>query len=372
MKRFTLRPVSGDLFVGRRKLLSEMLEELSNTKSSEGFCIYGRRRVGKTSLMKELGRRLKRQDDIVVVYFSLWEISSLTLRTLVEELSEAIIRAYQEKGLLRLELSLRRGLGGARDVTARTVSGAEVERVEFFLNLGERRIEDYAPLVKEVFELAEELAEKTGTKCVLMLDEFPEVIRLENGLQVVRNLRTAYERLRRVALIISGSVRKTIDQVALSDASPFYGQLVCKKLPPLCLGEVEEFLLKYAGIKDRELAAKMLSITGGVPFYLQYLGRVSDLSNPEVALEEFLEEEGSIIFQEEFRRLGEVEKRIVVAIAQGNERLTDIARITGLGANTVATYLRILAGKEIVERLGRGKYSLVDTMFLRWLASTSS
>lgn len=329
------------------------------------------RRIGKTSLLKELERRLSPEKRIIVVYFSMWDLSSLSTRTFVEELSRAVIAAYQEKGLLKLEMAVRRVAEGARAFIARIVDGSEVkvrvEDVEFLLTLRERKIENYSSIIRQALNLGEELAEKTSTKCVLMIDEFPDILKVENGLQVVKMLRTAHESQRHVGLVISGSVRKTMEQVALSEASPFYRQLVLKKLQPLTLEEVQEFLKTYAGIEDKKLAGKLLEITGGVPFYLQYLGRTSGLAEAEKAVEEFLREEGSVIFQEEYRRLNETEKLIVTVMAKGRDRLSEIAKLAELPATTVSTYLRILMDKEVVYRKGKGKYGLVDRMFSRWL-----
>jgi AAA+ ATPase superfamily predicted ATPase len=371
MAKFTLTPVAGNLFIGRRKLLQELVKDLGDPKSTTGFCIYGMRRIGKTSLLKELERRLSPEKRIIVVYFSMWDLSSLSTRTFVEELSRAVIAAYQEKGLLKLEMAVRRVAEGARAFIARIVDGSEVkvrvEDVEFLLTLRERKIENYSSIIRQALNLGEELAEKTSTKCVLMIDEFPDILKVENGLQVVKMLRTAHESQRHVGLVISGSVRKTMEQVALSEASPFYRQLVLKKLQPLTLEEVQEFLKTYAGIEDKKLAGKLLEITGGVPFYLQYLGRTSGLAEAEKAVEEFLREEGSVIFQEEYRRLNETEKLIVTVMAKGRDRLSEIAKLAELPATTVSTYLRILMDKEVVYRKGKGKYGLVDRMFSRWL-----
>jgi AAA+ ATPase superfamily predicted ATPase len=371
MAKFTLMPVVGELFIGRGKLVDELVKDLSDMESTAGFCVYGRRRIGKTSLLRELEQRLSPREKIVVAYFSMWDLSSLSTRTFVEELSRAVISAYQEKGLLRLEMTVKRAAERARAVVAQIVDRSEVkmrvEDVEFFLTLKERKIDNYSPIIRQAFNLGEELAEKTNTKCVLMIDEFPDILKVENGLQVVKMLRTAHEAQRHVGLVISGSVRNTMEQVALSEASPFYRQLVLKNLQPLTLEEVQEFLKTYAGVEDEKLARKLLEITGGVPFYLQYLGRTASLADPEKAVEEFLREEGNVIFQEEYRRLSETEKVIVASMAKGRERLSEIARQVELPATTVSTYLNLLMDKEVAYKKAKGRYGLVDRMFAKWL-----
>jgi AAA+ ATPase superfamily predicted ATPase len=319
----------------------------------------------------ELERRLGSIGKIVIAYFSMWDMGSLSTKTFVEELSKTVISAYQEKGFLRLEMAVKRATERVRAFVANVMDRLEarirVEDVEFFLTLKERKIDNYSPIIRQAFDLGDELAAKTGTKCVLMIDEFPDVLKLENGLQIVKMLRTSQEKQKHLSLVISGSVRHTMEQVAMSEASPFYRQLVVRRLPPLNLDEVMEFLEKYAGIKDKVLAEKLLDVTGGVPFYLQYLGRTGNLMDVEGAVEEFLREEGSVVFQDEYSRLTEKEKLIVTAMVRGIERLSEIAKKTELPATTVSSYLSLLVNKEVVYKKGKGRYGLVDKMFSKWL-----
>ncbi len=371
MKKYSLRPVSGELFVGRQNILDDMFAELKDSESSNGFCIYGKRRIGKTSLLRELERRLKENEELVIVYFSFWDISPLSTRAFVEDISDAILDAYQKKGLLRIEQGIKRAFNRVKKVFARNIKNAEfkikLDRVELFLSLKESEKPDYSFLFREVFYLAEEIADRTGTKCIIMLDEFPEILKLENGYQMVRVLRTAHENFKHVGIVISGSIRKTLVQVAISYASPFYRQLILKKISPLSVEEVQKFLVKYANIEDIGMAKVLTEITGGVPFYLQSLGRISGFSDLDYSVEEFIEEEGNIIFQEEFTKLSEIEKRIVSAMAKGKKRLVDIAKDAELSSSTVSTYLPTLIAKEIVRKIERGRYSLTDTMFTLWL-----
>ena len=371
MNRFTLRPVSGELFIGREELLNTLIGELSRMDSAEGFCIYGRRRIGKTSLLKELERRLRMYDRVVPVYFSFWEVGTLSLKDLVERLSDAIIAAYQEKGLLKVELSIRKVLGSTKETIARVVSKTKVqvkiEEVEFLLSMRERPPRDYVPVFRKVFDMAEKLAEKTETKCVLLLDEFPEILRIENGLQIVKMLRTAYEDYSHTALVISGSVRKTMKLVVLSEAAPFYRQLLIKRIQPLTREEVLQFLKKYTGVEDKRTAEELYRVTGGVPFYLQWLGRVGGLRKVEEAVEEFIEEEGNVIFQEEFSKLSGTERRVIVALAKGKERPAEISREAGIEINATSAYLKGLIDKEIVEKVEKGRYRLRDRLFERWV-----
>ena len=62
--RFTLRPVKGEGFIDREELLDEMVSELRDTESTTGYALYGKRRIGKTSILKEVQRRLSGEHKI--------------------------------------------------------------------------------------------------------------------------------------------------------------------------------------------------------------------------------------------------------------------------------------------------------------------
>lgn len=368
-----MRPVTGSKFVGRSKLVKELLEELSNPKSMMGYCIYGRRRVGKTSLLQEVRRRLAPKGGIVVAYLSFYDIVNLTAKTLIEEMSSSIVDAYAEKGILPLEFKLKElakaPLSIASKLLERIKLGADVgDEIKIFLTLGSEKIDDYAPYLRSLFNLGEKLAQKTGTKCIIMLDEFPEILRIKNGIQIVKMLRTAHESHKKTVLVISGSIRKTLEAVALSETAPFYKQLIPRRIEPLTSDEVGEFLIRYLDVDDKALAEHLRETTGGIPFYLQYLGRVAKtIKEVDAAVDIFVKEEGGVLFQEEFDTLSEKEKIITIALSKGKNTPSQIAKEIGEPVNFVSRYLITLSDKEIVERTGKGKYKLTDRMFLLWL-----
>ncbi|RLB76665.1 MAG: hypothetical protein DRH24_17490, partial [Deltaproteobacteria bacterium] len=85
--KFTLREVEGELFVNREELVGEMVKTLSDQKLLMGFALYGPRRIGKSSLLLEVRRRLRERKDIVPVYFSLWELDQGTIAEFNKELT---------------------------------------------------------------------------------------------------------------------------------------------------------------------------------------------------------------------------------------------------------------------------------------------
>ena len=68
---FTLQPAVKNDFINREEILKEMLSTLQDENVRMGYALVGPRRIGKTSILKEVIRRLeqKRKSKIVPVYF---------------------------------------------------------------------------------------------------------------------------------------------------------------------------------------------------------------------------------------------------------------------------------------------------------------
>ena len=370
---FVLTPVTGRSFIGRKDIVEELGRELSNPGSHIGFCIYGRRRVGKTSILMEIRYVLQKKKDVVVAYLSLYDIADLSLKTFGEELVNAIMTAYQEKGLLPLGVKIGKLLEAPLDVVMELLKNAKIEasaleQIKILLEYREKKEPNYSGYIRHAFNAGEALANATSTKFILMLDEFPEILNVENGLQLVKILRTQYEVQKRTALVISGSIRKTLEIVALSDSSPFYKQLVPKHILPFTEEETIEFLKSYLGKIDKQEIKKLQELTGGLPFYLQFIGRSTRYSEGiNGAIENFISQEGDVLFKEELEKLNDKEKLMVIALSRGKKNLTEIAKELGEPTTTVGRYMPILMEKEIVVKESRGTYSLIDSLFSYWI-----
>lgn len=167
-----------------------------------------------------------------------------------------------------------------------------------------------------------------------------------------------------------------MEAVALRPAAAFWRQFIVREVGPLPRDAVEELLRRNLG---RPISAGALSLlwefTQGIPFYVQFVGR--ELSRRgeqavtegevEQAVEEFLREEGGILFQEQWQRLSAKERKVLQAMAKGHATPSDIAREAVEPPNTVSQYLRYLAEKELVIRVGPGRWRIADQVFARWL-----
>jgi DNA-binding MarR family transcriptional regulator len=91
------------------------------------------------------------------------------------------------------------------------------------------------------------------------------------------------------------------------------------------------------------------------------LNSIKDVEN------EFLTEEGNILFKEEFNSLSSKERLIVANIAGGCYSPKEMANTIGDKVSNINRFLMYLIEKGYVEKVERGYYALEDPVFERWL-----
>ena len=374
---FTLQPVKGTGFINRTELLEEMVAELEGTESTIGYALYGKRRIGKTSVLKEVQKRLEKEDRIVTVYLSVWDLIEGRVDEFCQKLSMDIIEAYRPHTGLKYKTKelIRTPLAVLRKFLDKAEFRIVYEELEFFLTL-EKNI-DRNLLVEHAFNLAEKFAEETDTKCILLLDEFPSIIELKSdnvmvGEQILRKIRTLFEEWERTTLCISGSIRSTMNLTVLSSTSPFYRQLVMKEIGPLKKESVKELLLRNLEITDAGIE-HIYEFSAGIPFYVQFIGKMIEKKGM-VTIEdikeiegEFLREEGDLLFKGEFNDLSSKERLIILCIAKGCHTPKEIATIVKDKISNVSRFLAYLEAKGYISKKEKGYYVLEDPVFGMWL-----
>lgn len=381
---FTLKPVTGEDFVNRKSLIDEMLRELSKKKSTIGFALYGNRRVGKTSVLREVQRRLKSKGDCICIYFSLWELVPTTVEGFIKTFSRGIIEGFRPKLPFKYKASemAKMPVTVIRNMLREVKMGAKMsDEIELFLTFKGAKDTDYSAMLRRTFELPDKLAELGGVKCVLLIDEFPSIIDLKNGKRLGKDvlglIRTVQEEHKRTAICISGSIRKTMESAALSPSSPFYRQFIVREVRPFNKEDVKELLNRNLAKTTYKISEDGIEAiydhTAGIPFYVQFLGRKLLRAKGKIdkgfvkrITDELLTEEGNVIFTEEFKMLSPKEKKVVISIAAGNHTPSEISTNIDETANTTSRFLIYLLEKGVVEKKN-GTYLLSDPVFEKWI-----
>lgn len=284
-------------FIGRKNELYTLNTEYN--RNSSFVVIYGRRRVGKTTLIKEF---LK--NKTAFYYLATEELESQSMKRLA-------------------------------NVIARTTKNTLLQKIEFtdWLDLFQL-IADYKPEEKKV----------------LVIDEFPYLVRTNSAFpSILQNAWDEFLKDSNVMLILSGSLIGMMQKHALSYDSPLYGRRTAQmRLTPLPFTSIYE-----AQNLPFEQAVEQFALTGGVPKYLDFFedGRPLEeqLKDAVFSKNGFLYEEPNFLLKSE--SLTAVNYfSIIKTIADGNHKLGKIASALGQESSSLTPYLSTLSDLGFIEK----------------------
>jgi AAA+ ATPase superfamily predicted ATPase len=234
--------------------------------------------------------------------------------------------------------------------------------------------DDVTPDVDGFVDAFRYLTARVDGPCVVALDEFSYLVAEDDTVPsvfqtVVDDVLAGTD----VSLVLLGSSISMMKEGVLSYESPLYGRRTGQwELAPLSFADVRGFFPD----EDLETQIQVYSVLGGVPAYLeQFDPERSLLENVERAVlskGEFLYEEPEFLLRQELREPATY-MAILEAIAGGATRVTEIANEIGRDASSLSRYLQNLTQLAILEREhpvtdpdGRGLYRLTDDFLRFW------
>ena len=312
-------------FIGRKQEL-QILEDEHARKG--GFVVvYGRRRVGKTTLIKQF---IQNKDAL---YF------------LASNESE--------------QLNMQRF---ARDVAA-------------FIGQPELASATYNDW-RTLFTLFANY--KKDRKKVLVIDELPYLIQANSSLPSV--LQYVWDEIlsdSKTTLILCGSHTHMMLSEVLSRESPLYGRRTAQiKLQPLTFFEIQEGFLN----RNFREQLQIYAICGGVPKYLEFFDTnksiTETITRNAFATSGFFYDEPRFLLAQDTRNPIN-HYSLLHTIAQGNHRPSDIANRMQRGQNDISPYLKTLeelgyierrvpATEKYPERSKMGLYYIGDALLRFW------
>lgn len=283
------------MFINRNQELN-ILENTLQSKRAEFFILYGRRRVGKTELLKQI---LKEKAD--AIYFV---------------------------GRLEAPADMLERLSS---ITAEKLGDERLARFPF------RSVDEAFHYFSEKQEL------------VLILDEFPYMINTESSISSVLQDYWDHKIKNTMSKIfVCGSSISMMEKQFFNYSSPLYGRRTKQlNLQPLKFLSLKDFF-PDSGLKD---LIAIYAVFGGTPAYLlEYEGDIFDTIKTRILKkEEFLYKDAEFVLREELR-----EPRyyfsIIRSIAFGNATSGKIINDTGLSKDIVGKYLQVLQDLDIIER----------------------
>lgn len=303
-------------FVDREKE-RDFLKKAYNSKRAEFIIIYGRRRIGKTELIKKSIEKRK------AIYF------------FVEDALE------------------NENLNSFKKKVADLLNNPLIEKAELSWE-----------------ELFDEIIKKDNL--IVILDEFPNLIK-KNKAILSKFQKIWDEKLikSKIKLVVCGSSISMMENYLLNYKSPLYGRRTGQIfLQPLKFFHIRDFIkLPFEEI------IKIYGITDGIPYYI--LEASYRLKNKEKLEEIFqqgkiLFEEAEILIKNELREPTRYYK-ILKAISFGYTKFGEIVSYTGFQPTLISQYLNNLINLHIIdesfpigekkERVRNRRYALSDNYF---------
>lgn len=315
-------------FVGREIELKNLNKMYSSSKF-EMAVVFGRRRVGKTSLIKQF------IEDKPAIYVQGIEATS---ETNLRFLSNAILN-YEKPN--------------------------RVNRNKTFSSY------------QEAFEEVEDIADGQEKRLVFVLDEYPYFAESDRSISSILQyvIDSVYQQSNKVMLILCGSSMSFMEHQVLGYKSPLYGRKTGQfKINPFDIFDTKKMLPEV----DNEDLMAYYGITNGIPQYLSFIDQKKTVrENIEelfLAQNAPLQNEPNVLLQEELRKPGTYFS-ILNALAHGKSKSSEIAQAIGLtGTTSISQYLTNLIDLGIVEKkspiLEKSKrkfvYAFKDSMFRFW------
>ncbi|MEM7533527.1 MAG: ATP-binding protein [Chloroflexota bacterium] len=315
------------MFINRKQEL-KLLQTKYTSNRAEFFVLYGRRRIGKTELLRHFC-----QDKAYIFYIADLATEANSLAEFTRRVSEYV---YDDETLLS-------------------------------------PFTDWDRALRYVATLAKE------QRIIVIFDEFTYLIEKNPAIaSIFQRLWDSELKQTQIMLILCGSYVGMIEEHVLSHSSPLYGRRTGQwQLQPFSVAEAHQMLPQYA-IDDM---VNLYATVGGVASYLdefKYGDNFLEQVEQQILTKgNFLYEEARFLLREQLRRSPDRYFSILEAIAHGNTRNNAIAQASKVEPSQLSHYLESLKGLGLIERIvpitednpeksKQGIYRLLDSYLRFW------
>ena len=285
-------------FIGRESELSSLNKKYATDKFQMAI-IYGRRRIGKTTLLRKFCKNKKS------VFFT--AIKTTADRN-IELFSKTVVNSL-----------------------APELKGISLNTVE------------------DIFSF---LADKCSTeRIVVVIDELPYLAKKDESFtSYLQKFIDEYFTSGKMFLILCGSSVSFMEDEVLSEKSPLFGRRTMQiSLKPFNFRQTGLFLPSWSSY-DKAIA---YGITGGIAKYIALIDENLSIDENIINLfftkEGYLYEEADNLLTQEFREV-DTYGRIIETISLGANQVTEIADKTGVATQNISYFLRSLLETGIIQK----------------------
>ena len=281
---------------------------------------------------------------------------------------------YGRRRLGKSEL-VRQSIEGRDDaVYYQAVESTAENQLEQFVDTATAQFSSLGNVRRDWEVLLEALGEEDA---IVVIDEFPFLIEEDESLPSrIQRVWDMELQETGMTLVLVGSSISVMEDKVLSGSAPLYGRRTATiDLEPLDVADARQFFPEY----DPETAVTAWAIYGGTPHYLQTID--SDQSLGANVQQAILSERGLLYSEPEFLLRTELRQpntyfSILRALAHGRRTPNEIAGMAGVDSGSLSTYLQKLRRLRLVERhipvtesptaSKRGRYRIAAPLFRFW------
>ena len=376
MSNFIVNPfqfegiVTGKDFCKRDDDVNNLLEYMY---SSNNVIISMKRRVGKTSLIKEIFENHIQDKKLITGYVDIYGITSI--KELYIALKEEVESLLSLSSKIGIEAQRVKNAFSEANISI-TLSSSPKFSVEFVGN-------KYEVLIKQLFLSLQDYAVQNNLKFVFAIDEFQKITSLnEKDIEKIEtNIRTAMQECKNISFVISGSNQTMLDSM-FKERRPLYRQGVHYTLNPIDEKDfyawvAQKFKRKEITIaKDAfsyvyELANTEAKIVQQICFEL--FRKTKQLENITVAdvcetVKKIYKNNSEIASK--FNNLKLNEQKMLKVIALETEQGVTVSPLLSeydINHGSVSNTLKKMLDKYVVIKHNTGNYEIVDTELRLWI-----
>ena len=359
------RPLPAHELVDR---VAELEQLLGMASAGQSVRLAAPRRYGKTTLINALADAAWQAHEMIPTVVDLSGVT--TLDDVVLRLSRAYERGLDRGRLRTVWRSLRRRGVGTAQVGVPGVANVTA-------GVGVPPASSSLAALHEALDLPTRVFERTGQRCLVVLDEFQDLFTVSDGLDGV--LRSHLQHQSESASYVFAGSQPSMMRALFGDRRrPLFEQARAVALGPLPAAELADFVEARLSAAGRdgllELVDALVAVSAGHPQRAMLLAHMlfEQADDDPDALPRTVEaalREATDGLEQTWRGLSDGRRRLLGALAAGHRELTGKAALahTGHAKGTQAGLRDALEADTLIARDATGAFGFVDPFLALWL-----
>jgi len=256
------KPVSGKNLIGRDRFVKEMITIL---KSEQSIMLVSPRRYGKTSILLEVLRKMKKEGYFIgdIDIFDVANKNELSEKIVITTLRNRAISAEKMIALAKKGIQKLRG----------------AVELKYIIKEGFEIILDFAGgsepdvLLDEALDFPDEFSKHHKQNMIFAYDEFSDLEKM-NG-ELIKKMRAKFQRHSNTTYIFSGSQESLMNRLFTDKKSAFYGFSRVLSVPKISEKAFNTYIVQTFNDQNIEISkdatGHITSKTDCHPYYTQFV-----------------------------------------------------------------------------------------------------